>query len=476
MNLRLHHKQGLALQSRATEILYGGAAGGGKSHLMRVAAIIWCIAIPGLQVYILRMKYNDLLKNHMEGPSGFPVLLAPLIERKLVKINWSDLSIEFRNGSKIFLCHCQHENNVTNYQGAEIHVLLIDELTHFTEKIYRFLRGRCRIGALQVPAQYAGLFPRIICGSNPGGVGHNWVKLAFIDIAAPMAISQMPAPEGGMWRQYIPALLEDNPTLLVNDPDYEAKLEGLGDPILVRAMRLGDWNIIAGGMFDYLWNDGGRRRVHQIEPFPIPASWYVDRSFDWGDSKPFSVGWWAESDGTKAPNGIVYPRKTLFRIGEWYGWNGRANQGLKMLAPEIAKGVREREARLAYVEAGRIKPGPADGAIYNAGSIENTRSIADVMAAEGVRWTVADKSPGSRKVGWQRLREYLSASLQEPMEKPGLFIFENCTQWIRTVPVLPRDESDMDDVDSDAEDHAGDETRYRLLARRDQVGTMEFLI
>ena len=443
---------------------------------MRVAAIVFCVAIPGLQVYIFRRKYKDLLKNHMEGVSGLPSLLAPLIARKLVTINWSELTIEFSNGSKIFLCHCQHENNVINYQGAEIHLLLIDELTHFTEKIYRFLRGRCRLGALPIPAEYSGLFPRIICGSNPGGVGHNWVKLSFIDNAPPMQERQMPRDEGGMRRQYIPALLADNPTLLENDPDYEAKLEGLGDPILVRAMRLGDWNIIAGGMFDYLWNDGGRRRVHQVAPFAIPASWYVDRSFDWGDSKPFSVGWWAESDGTQAPNGVVYPRKTLFRVAEWYGWNGRANQGLKMLAPEIARGIREREAKLGYGIAARVKAGPADGAIYNAGSIENTRSIADVMAAEGVKWTVADKSPGSRKVGWQRLREYLSASLQQPMEKPGLFVFEGCTQWIRTVPVLPRDEGDMDDVDSDAEDHAGDETRYRLLARRDQVGQMEWLI
>jgi hypothetical protein len=216
--------------------------------------------------------------------------------------------------------------------------------------------------------------------------------------------------------------------------------------------------------------------VHSIKPFVIPASWYVDRSFDWGDSRPFSVGWWAESDGTQAPNGVIYPRKTLFRVAEWYGWTGRANEGLKMLAPDIARGIKSREAKLGYGLAGRVKPGPADGAIYNAGAIENTRSIADVMAAEGVRWTVADKSPGSRKVGWQRLREYLSAALQQPMEKPGLFVFENCTQWIRTVPVLPRDESDMDDVDSDAEDHAGDETRYRLLARRDQVGTFEFRI
>ncbi|MDV6320739.1 terminase family protein, partial [Chromohalobacter sp. HP20-39] len=163
-------------------------------------------------------------------------------------------------GSKIHLCHCQYEKDVIKYQGAQIHVLLIDELTHFTEKIYRYLRGRCRLGGLKVPERYRGLFPRIICGSNPGGVGHNWVKAAFIDIAPPKAITQMPPKEGGKRRQYIPAKLADNPSMAESDPDYSSTLEGLGSPELVRAMRDGDWDIVAGGMFDDLWS----RPVHVL--------------------------------------------------------------------------------------------------------------------------------------------------------------------------------------------------------------------
>src|SRR5690606_31152314 len=98
--------------------------------------------------------------------------------------------------------------------------------------------------------------------------------------------------EGGMMRQFIPALLEDNPTLQENDPDYETRLEGLGNAALVRAMRKGDWDIVSGGMFDDVWD----RAVHVLKPFPVPDSWRVDRSCDWGSSKPFSFGWWAESD------------------------------------------------------------------------------------------------------------------------------------------------------------------------------------
>ncbi|MFM7311527.1 MAG: M1 family aminopeptidase, partial [Flavobacteriales bacterium] len=123
---------------------------------------------------------------------------------------------------------CGRKKDKIKYQGAEIHVLLIDELTHFSEEIYRFLRGRCRIGALQVPDKYKAKLPLIICGSNPGGVGHQFVKETFIDNCEPMEIRQMPAEEGGMLRQFIPAKLADNPTMMLNDPFYANKLIGLG--------------------------------------------------------------------------------------------------------------------------------------------------------------------------------------------------------------------------------------------------------
>lgn len=458
LSFPLHPKQKMALQTKATEILYGGAAGGGKSHLFRIVAIGWCMAIPGLQVYLFRREFTDLWKNHMEGPASFPELLAPLIESKKVKINESKGTIRFPNGSKIYLCHCQHEKDKYGYQGAEIHVLLVDELTHFTPSIYRYLRGRCRTGGLKVPTRFDGMFPRILCGSNPGGTGHNWVKAAFVDLAPPLSITKMPPKEGGMLRQYIPARLVDNPT--VDAEDYTMKLQGLGNDALIRAMLDGDWNIVSGGMFDDVYH----LDVHEIAPFPIPASWRIDRSFDWGSSKPFSVGWWAESDGTEATlaDGTrkTWPRGTLFRIAEWYGWNGQPNQGCKMLAVEVAKGIKERESRVPW--GPRVRPGPADNSIYDA---ENGVCIADDMAKCGVRWERSDKSPGSRKTGWEAMRKRFKACLQHPMEEPGLFVFNNCRDgFIRTVPALVRDSNKTDDVDTKAEDHVGDESRYRVLA------------
>jgi hypothetical protein len=428
---------------------------------MRSAAISWCYAIPGLQVYVFRRISGDLIKNHMEGPSSFPVLLADWVKQKFVKINGSDNTIEFWNGSKIFLNHCQYEKDKYKYQGAEIHVLLIDELTHFTDSIYRYLRGRVRMAGLSVPERFKGKFPRVICGSNPGGVGHHWVKAAFVDQGAMVMVKQ-PKEEGGMLRQYIPAKIDDNPTLMQDDPDYMARLEGLGNPALVKAMKSGDWNIVDGGMFDDLWSDS----VHVLKPFKIPSSWRVDRSFDWGSSKPFSVGFWAESDGTEAtlPDGTRrnFPRGTLFRINEWYGCSSKPNEGLKMLAGDIAKGILERERNMGY----RVFPGPADNSIFDT---QDGHCIADNMAAAGVRWERSDKSPGSRINGWELMRQRLSESKKFPMEKPGLFVFDTCRHFLRTVPTLARDEKKTEDIDTDAEDHIADEARYRISMPKREV-------
>jgi hypothetical protein len=459
VDLSLHPQQTKAFLSEATEILYGGAAGGGKSHLMRVASIAWCADIPGLQVYIFRRLSEDLAKNHMNGPTGFPVLLKDWVDSGHAKINYSKNYIEFWNGSKIFLCHVQYEKNKYSYQGAEIHVLIIDELTHFTESIYRYLRGRMRMGALKVPQQYQGRFPRVICGSNPGGVGHNWVKAAFIDPARPMEIVEQSKKEGGMKRQYIPAKLDDNPTLAETDPDYLDRLEGLGDPALIKAMRDGDWDVVAGGIFDDVWS-----KDHQVlAPFEVPHSWRIDRGFDWGSSKPYAVLWFAESDGTTArmADGTTrtFPRGSVFIVSEMYGWNGKPNEGCRELATEVARKVRKLDVDMKRL----VHPGPADSAIYDT---QNGMCIADDMAKAPyfIRWTKADKSPGSRKNGWELMRKMLKQA--KGNELPGLYIFDTCRHVIRTVPVLPRNLDKDGDLDTEAEDHIADVIRYRCSTKR----------
>lgn len=468
LDIALHDKQSDAYFSEATELLYGGAAGGGKSHLMRVAALTWCSEIAGLQVYLFRRVSEDLYKNHMEGAGGFFALLDSWLANGLCRYNSSKNYISFWNGSKIWLCHCQHEKDKFKYQGAEIHVLMMDELTHFSETIYRYLRGRCRLGELKIPNQYKGMFPRVLCGSNPGGVGHSWVKMTFVDNAPYTSLSQMGKSEGGMVRQYIPALLSDNPSL---DQDYADKLEGLGSPDLVKAMLNGDWNIVAGGALDDLW----RHDEHVIPRFKVPYNWRLDRSFDWGSTHPFSVGWWAEANGeevemldgsTFAPNA-----GSLVRIAEWYGCERiGSNKGLKLGAAEISDGVLIMEQQLKQLGwiVSDIYGGPADNQITDVRE-KDVDTIAKKMADKGVRWTRSDKSPGSRINGLQLLRDRLKAVSSG--EGPGIYFTNNCLATCATLPILPRDPNKPEDVDTKSEDHVYDEIRYRVLASNNRLAT-----
>jgi hypothetical protein len=479
LTLALWPKQREALDSPATEILYGGQAGGGKSHLFRVAAITWAHEIQGLQLYFFRRELPDLLKNHMEGPTSFPELLGPWMDAKYARINWSKNYISIGK-SRIHLCHCQHEKDVYGYQGAEIHVLFPDELTQFTDSMYRYLRGRVRMGregapsALVIPKKWRGRFPRVMAGSNPGGIGHNAVKGRFVDPKPKGEVWRAPRSDGGMLRQFIPAALADNPAL--DADEYSAKLEGLAEH-LRKAMLDGDWNIVAGGMFDDLWNPETAPYIvfpsTLLTPADIPKSWTIDRALDWGSSKPFSIGWWAESDGTQATlrdgSKKSWPRGTLIRIGEWYGTNGNPNEGCKMGPAEVAKGILEREEAMGI--KGRVLPGPADSSIFE---VEEGDSIGDKFARAGVKWEEADKSPGSRKNGAEDIRERLRANVKR--EGKGLVFLDSCRVGIRLFPTLPRDLHKSDDVDTKCEDHDYDMTRYRCMfqRRRSTAGSLPF--
>lgn len=469
-------KQSKALESIATEILYGGAAGGGKSYFMRALAIILCGLIPGLNVYLFRRIREDLIKNHIEGTGGFPAMLAPLIVSGHVKIVEDE--IRFWNGSKIFLCHCKDEKDRFKYLGAEIHVLLIDELTMFTEVIYRFLRGRLRAPNLDIPQWAIDFFqekfgvnlpakiPMALCGSNPGNIGHGWVKAAFIDNSQPFEVRRMSKPEGGMLRQYIPARLEDNPH--IDAEDYEGKLSGLGTKELVRAMRYGDWSIVAGAFFDNIRED-----KHKLPGFEPPKHWTRFRSMDWGSAKPFSVGWWciAEAEWVKFRDGTerMLPQGALVRYREWYGVKRdedgqvKANTGLRLSAEAVGRGIKEREQGEVIDETmSRADPSlwKEDGGPSNAERMLKC-DPRNPDAIVGPRFQPADNT---RATGWQQMYSRLDWEDVDEGE-PMLFVTEDCRDWWRTVPLLQHDENRMEDVDSDMEDHAGDDCRYACMGR-----------
>lgn len=458
--IELHVKQGLAFNSEATELLYGGAAGGGKSYLMRAAAIVWAATIPGLQIYLFRRVSNDLIRNHVEGPKGFRAMLSGWVEAKLVTIVEDE--IRFWTGSKIYLCHCNEEKDIYKYQGAEMHVLLVDEITHFTEFMYRFLRNRVRMVGIVLPAQYVGRFPRVICSGNPGNIGHAWVKATFIDDAIPFELRRMADEEGGMLRQFIPALLDDNPSMSVDDPGYAGRLSGLGSAALVKAMRWGSWDVIEGAFFD-CWD----ARRHVVRPFEVPLHWLRFRSGDWGSAKPFSFGWWAVvSDDYRTSEGVLLPRGCMVRYREWYGCQRTAdgksvpNTGLKMTAEQVGA-----QLRILERDDPKLSFGVLDPACF---AEDGGPSIVHRMMKASdhkVLWRAADNKRIAKvgaMGGWDTMRERL---VGDSDGNPMLVVFNTCRDTVRTVPVLQHDSHRPEDVNSDMEDHAGDDIRYACNSR-----------
>lgn len=442
--IRPQRKQLMMLSCPANEILYGGARGGGKSFC---AILDW-------------HRHRSTYGKHANGilfRKSMPELEDMLNKaRKLLPQTGGVYATQAKtwhwpDGSWLKFRYLERDSDADRYQGHEYNWIGFEEAGNWPRPdALDLLRATLRSAD--------GVKHRMVLTANPGGVGHNWLKAKYIDPIKPM---RMRTDAHGWSVCYIPATVSDNPMLLKSDPGYLQRLrDSAPNDAILKAWLDGSWDIVAGGMFDDVWNPDR----HILRPFDIPRGWKIDRSFDWGSSRPFSVGWWAEADGTEAimADGTrrAFPRGSIIRIGEWYGWNGKPNEGCRMLATEIARGILQREADMGI--KGRVQSGPADSAIF---ATENGNCIADDMLRIGVRWDAADKSPGSRVNGWELVRKFLKSAGADRPEYPGMWVFDTCRHFIRTLPVLPRDERKQDDVDSDSEDHVADEVRYRASAR-----------
>ena len=360
------------------------------------------------------------------------------------RYNEASYTWKWPDGEQLLLRHMDNEGDYWNYHGHELPFIGWEELTGWPDnKCYEAMKSCCRSSDPHVPR-------KIRANTNPWGVGMNWVKKYFVDPVPPGIVM---TNEAGEERVRIHGSILENKILLHADPDYLRKLNSIDDPNKRKAWRDGDWNITAGGAFDDLWDP----QKHTIKPFRIPHTFYLDRSFDWGSAKPFSVGWWAESDGSDVVladgNRKSYPRGTLFRIHEFYGWNGVDNEGCRMTAAEIAHEIVRIEGSEKFIEivgGNAVHKGPADSSIY---AKENNMCIAADMRRAGVSWIEANKAPGSRIQGMEKFRRYLKNAKDAPMEFPGLIVFDTCRHFIRTVPTLPRHKTKIEDIDSAAEDH-----------------------
>lgn len=437
--------QRLFLSCPIYECLLSGSRGGGKTDVLLMDFLQHVGQGFGSEWrgVLFRTQFRDLGDVINKSLKWFPRI------RPGAKFNWAKSEWKFPDGETLLFRHIKRPSDYQAYHGHAYPWIGFEELTNWADDVvYKLMMSCCRSTVQGMPR-------KLRATTNPYGVGFNWVKSRF---ELPMKSFKVIREEGSPPRTSIMSYLQENIHLLAAEPDYIDRIrEAARNSSEEKAWIFGAWDITSGGMFDDLWDE----QTHVIQRFKIPKSWSIFRSFDWGSSKPFSVGWWAVSDGTDA-GGRSWVRGDMIRIGEWYGWHKKQpNVGLRMLAGDIAKGIVEREEAMKIAD--RVEPGPADSSIFDQ---ENGNCIATDMQEEDVIWLPADKRPGSRKHGWEQCRKMLKAAIRkangEPREDPGLFTFDVCDQFQRTFPNLPRDEVDLDDVDTNAEDHIADETRYAV--------------
>lgn len=334
-------------RAEAANVAYGGARGGGKSWAMRRKLVMLAMRYPGLKLLLLRRTLPELRANH----------ILPLQRELEGYAAWSSTERAFRfpNGSRLVMGYCDNDSDCAQYQGQEYEVIGFEEATNFEPDWLTFIATCLRTTRTDFT-------PRIYYTCNPGGPGHAYIKRLFID----QAFLDGESPQDYV---FIPAKVYDNQVLMQRDPGYLKRLEAL-PPAKRRAHLEGDWNVYEGQVFAE-WRDdpahyADGKWTHVIEPFDIPDTWRVYRSFDFGYAKPFSVGWWAvDFDGR------------LYRILELYGCvPGEPDTGVRWTPEQIFTQIRTTETTHPYLR-GRDIRGVADPAIWDASRGDSIADIAD---------------------------------------------------------------------------------------------------
>ncbi len=408
MELSISPRQREFIEASESEVLFGGAAGGGKSFGQLVDAFLFALKYPGSKQLVLRRTFPELDKSIIR------TALA-LYPRSLFSYKASKHEGSFKNGSIIDFGYCDSENDVYRYQSAEYDVIRFDELTHFTEQMYLYLISRVR-GANGYPKQ-------IKSSTNPGGIGHSWVKARFIDIGEPNS------PHEG--RIFIPSRVEDNVFLMSEDPGYVERLNRLSDKDR-EALLFGNWDIFEGQYFTE-W----RREIHVIAPFEIPADWRRYFVMDYG--LDMLAGYWIAVD----TQGKAYVYREIYESG--------------LIISEAARRIVSctDEKIYAYIA-------PPD--LWNRRQ-DTGKSAAEIFSENGVPVVRANND---RVQGWYNLKEWLAPCMDEFGKKTAnLRIFSNCVNLIRTLPAVTVDSKNPNDVANSPHEltHAPDAIRYFVAGR-----------
>lgn len=396
MEISITKKQQSFIDSKAFETLFGGAAGGGKSYGQLVDALLYSLKYKKSKQIIFRSTFADLEKSLIRTSLD----LYPL---SIAEYNSSKHTWKFKNGSIIDFGYIQYEKDVYQYQSAEYDVIRFDELTHFTEFMYTYLISRCR---------GANPYPKYIKSStNPGGVGHNWVKERFIDIGMPNTIHTCKMETGETTtRIFIPSLVQDNKFMLIYDPDYIKRLDALPEKER-KALKYGNWDIFDGQFFSEF-----RRDIHVVEPFEVPKDWLIYFTMDYG--LDMLAGLWIAVDY----NNNAY----VFR--EVYIPN--------LIVSKARDTIKELTQEDIYVHLA-----PPD--LWNRHK-ETGKSTADIFQEGNI---TLYKTNNDRINGWLQTKEWLKIYRDEQgCDNSRLKIFSTCTNLIRCLPQLQYDSKKIGDV------------------------------
>ena len=409
------------LAASEREVFYGGSRGGGKSYALLVDPLRFCGEAyhTGLLLRKTMPELRDLIEHSKKlYPKAYPG----------AKWREQDKEWRFPSGARQEFGYAETISDALRYQGRAYNWIGIDELPQYdSPKIWYDLRGSLR-SAHGIP-----LYMR--ASGNPGNIGSHWVREMFIDPAPPGETFEITVnlPDGRkktITRRFIQAKLKDNPSLMQND-DYLIMLASL--PEVKRKQWLeGDWDAFENSAFPEF-----NRAIHIVEPFKIPNNWTRFRACDFGYSSPTCVLWFAIDFDN---NLIVYR--------EYYGKGLTADRvALKVLEMDQGESIRSAILDVStWSKRGDVGP-----------------SIAEVMNRMGCRWRPSDKSKGSRVAG--KLEVHRRLAIDPVAEKPRLQITNTCVNLIRTLPTLPLDEVNIEDVNTHAEDHAYDALRYGCMSR-----------